>query len=133
MTTVAQEILVPPQSDIMRVAFLYVAQGESTLLFIPWSGVYRTILIDSNPGRKHGGINLVELLGDLFEGQQNRSLSYFVNTHPHSDHAGGLDEIEDNIEIDNVWHSGHNPGKNHEEAYRAVERLRQKVSKKGGE
>ena len=133
MTTTAQEILVPPQADIMRIVFLYVAQGESTLVFIPWNGVHRTMLIDSNQGRKHGGINLVDLLRDLFEGQQSGSLSYFVNTHPHGDHAGGLDEIEDSVEIDNVWHSGHNPGKDHEEAYRAIERLRQKVSKKGGE
>lgn len=133
MTTTAQEILRPPQADIMRIVFLYVAQGESTLVFIPWNGVHRTMLIDSNQGRKHGGINLVDLLCDLFEGQQSGSLSYFVNTHPHGDHAGGLDEIEDSLEIDNVWHSGHNPGKNHEEAYRAIERLRQKVTKKGGE
>ena len=133
MTTTAQEILLPPQSDIMRVVFLYVAQGDATLFFSPSGGNHLTMLIDSNLGRKNGGINLVDLLKDLFEGQDDGGLDYFVNTHPHLDHAGGLDEIEDAIEINNVWHSGHDPGKNHCEAYDALQRLRKKVSDKGGE
>ena len=133
MSTRAQEILLPPQSNIMRVVFLYVAQGDATLFFIPSGGRHLTMLIDSNQGRKHGGINLVELLQDLFEGQANGSLTYYVNTHPHLDHAGGLDEIQDAIEIDNVWHSGHDPGRNHCEAYDALQRLRKKVTDKGGE
>jgi competence protein ComEC len=133
MPTIAQEILTPPQSNMMRAVFLYVAQGDATLFFIPSGGGHITMLIDSNQGRKHGGINLVDLLQDLFEGQDDSSLDYFVNTHPHLDHAGGLDEIEDAIEIDNVWHSGHDPGKNHCEAYNALQRLRKKVTDKGGE
>lgn len=133
MTTTAQEILQPPQSEMMRVVFLYVAQGDATLFFIPSGGSHLTMLIDSNQGRKHGGINLVDLLKDLFEGQDDGGLDYFVNTHPHLDHAGGLDEIEEAIEIKNVWHSGHDPGKNHCEAYNALQRLRKKVSDKGGE
>jgi len=133
MATTAQEILWPPQSGIMRVVFLYVAQGDATLIFIPSGDSYLTMLVDSNQGRKHGGINLVELLQDLFERQDDSSLDYYVNTHPHLDHAGGLDEIQDAVEIDNVWHSGHDPGGNHCEAYDALQRLRKKVSDKGGE
>jgi competence protein ComEC len=133
LSTTAQNILLPPQNNMMRVVFLYVAQGESTLIFIPSNGSYLTMLIDSNQGRNHGGINLVEMLQDLFAGQENASLNYFVNTHPHLDHAGGLDEIQDAVEIDNIWHSGHKPGRQHDEAYRALERLRKKVVEKGGE
>lgn len=133
MSTVAKNILLPPANNVMRVVFLYVAQGESTLLFIPTTTSHLTMLIDSNQGRKHGGINLVNMLQDLFEGQNGVGLTYFVNTHPHSDHAGGLDEIVDAIEIENVWHSGHNPGKDHEDAYQAVQRLRKKVQRRGGE
>jgi beta-lactamase superfamily II metal-dependent hydrolase len=116
---------------MMRVVFLYVAQGDATLFFIPSNGSHLTMLIDSNQGRKHGGINLVALLKDLFE--DGGGLTYFVNTHPHLDHAGGLDEIAEGIEIDNVWHSGHDPGKDHCEAYDALQRLRKKVWYKGGE
>lgn len=133
MSTTAQEILIPPQSGIMRVVFLYVAQGDATLIFIPYGAGYLTMLVDSNQGRKHGGINLVNLLQDLFKGQSEGGLDYFVNTHPHLDHAGGLDEIQDAVEIRNVWHSGHDPGRNHCEAYDALQRLRKKVAEKGGE
>jgi competence protein ComEC len=133
MSNTARNMLLPPASDLMRVVFLYVAQGESTLLFIPSGASHQTMLIDSNQGRKHGGINLVTMLQDLFESRTNDGLTYFVNTHPHSDHAGGLDEILDAIPIGNVWHSGHNPGKNHEDAYQAVQRLRKSVQEKGGE
>jgi competence protein ComEC len=91
------------------------------------------MLIDSNQGRKNGGINLVELLQDLFKDQDDGGLDYYVNTHPHLDHAGGLDEIQEAVEIRNVWHSGHDPGNNHCEAYDALQRLRKKVSDKGGE
>jgi hypothetical protein len=40
MATTAQEILLPPQGGMMRVVFLYVAQGDATLIFIPSGGGY---------------------------------------------------------------------------------------------
>ncbi|MDQ3801422.1 MAG: MBL fold metallo-hydrolase [Acidobacteriota bacterium] len=128
----AQNILLPPQTNMMRVVFLYVGQGESTLLFIPNNGTHLKMLIDSNQGRNTGGIDLIKMLKDLCEGEEAR-LDYFVNTHPHSDHAGDLDAIQDEIEITNVWHSGHDPGPNHSEAYNALKKLRKKVSDNGGE
>ena len=132
MSTIAQDLLVPP-SNLMRVVFLYVAQGESTLVFIPSASDHLTMLIDSNQGRKHGGINLVTMLQDLFRSQNGSGLGYYVNTHPHSDHAGGLDEIADAVPIQNIWHSGHNPGLEHEIAFQAVQRVRKSVVEKGGE
>jgi len=128
----ASDILTPPSTDIMRFVFLYVGQGESTLLFIPDGQRHKTMLIDSNQGRKSGGIDLVRMLQELLEGRDDDHLNYFVNTHPHKDHAGGLDEISDAITIDNIWHSGHNPGKDESDAYDSVERLRKKVQKAGG-
>lgn len=130
--TVAQDILTPPQADVLRFAFLYVGQGESTLVFIPNQGKHLKMLIDTNQGRKTGGIDLIKLLKDLCDGEEPR-LDYFVNTHPHSDHAGDLDAIQDEIEFSNVWHSGHDPGPNHCDAYNALKRLRKKMSDKGGE
>lgn len=132
MSTTAQDILLPPQPDILRVVFLYVGQGESTLVFIPNYGSHLKMLIDSNQGRKTGGIDLIRMLKNLFDGEESR-LDYFVNTHPHSDHAGDLDEIQDEIEISNVWHSGHDPGPNHCDSYNALKRLRKKVADNGGE
>ena len=132
MSTPAQDILIPPQADIFRAVFLYVGQGESTLLFIPNNGTHIKMLIDTNQGKNTGGIDLIEMLKDLFDGEEER-LDYFVNTHPHGDHAGDLDAIQDEIEITNVWHSGHDPGPDHNGAYKALERLRKKVVDNGGE
>jgi competence protein ComEC len=126
----ASDILTPPSTDIMRFAFLYVGQGEATLVFIPNGGSHITMLIDANQGRKTGGIDLVRMLKDLLDGDH---LDYFVNTHPHLDHAGEVDEISDAITIDNIWHSGHKPGKDQDQAYQAIQRLRKKVQKAGGE
>lgn len=132
MTTTAQEILIPPQKDIFRAVFLYVGQGESTLLFVPNGDEHLKMLIDSNQGKSSGGINLIEMLKDLCDGE-DPSIDYFVNTHPHMDHAGNLDDIREEIDIKSVWHSGHRPGKKNEDAYKAVERLRDEVNEKGGE
>jgi len=129
----ASDILTPPSTDVMRFVFLYVGQGESTLVFIPDSGRHKTMLIDANQGRRTGGVDLVRLLKDLLEDRDDDHLNYFVNTHPHMDHAGELDEISDAIVIDNIWHSGHKPGKDHDDAYQAIQRLRDKVKKSGGE
>jgi beta-lactamase superfamily II metal-dependent hydrolase len=130
--TPAQDILLPPQTDILRIVFLYVGQGESILVFIPNQGKHLKMLIDSNQGRKTGGIDLIRMLKELCKGSEAR-LDYFVNTHPHSDHAGDLDAIQGEIEFSNVWHSGHDPGPNHCDAYNALQRLRKKVTDSGGE
>jgi competence protein ComEC len=132
MSTIAQEVLLPPQFSMMRVVFLYVGQGESTLVFIPSNCGHLTMLIDSNQGRVNGGIDIPRMLKDLFQGQDSAQLNYYVNTHPHMDHAGGLDEIQDVVNVINVWHSGHYPGRAHEEAYKALERLRKMAANRGG-
>ncbi len=129
----ASDILTPPSTDVMRFAFLYVGQGEATLVFIPNGGSHKTMLIDANQGRKTGGVDLVRMLEDLLADRDDDHLNYFVNTHPHMDHAGELDEISDAITIDNIWHSGHDPGNDHDDAYQAIQRLREKVQDAGGE
>lgn len=129
----ASDILNPPANNVMRFVFLYVGQGESTLLFVPNGACHKTMLVDCNQGRRTGGIDLVKMLKDLLSDRVDDHLNYFVNTHPHLDHAGELDEISDAVVIDNVWHSGHKPGKDQEAAYQAVQRLREKVTERGGE
>ena len=129
----ASDILNPPSNNVMRFVFLYVGQGESTLVFIPDGAGHKTMLIDCNQGRRTGGIDLVRMLKDLLASRADDHLNYFVNTHPHLDHAGELDEISEAIIIDNIWHSGHKPGKDQDQAYQAVQRLRAKVSDRGGE
>jgi competence protein ComEC len=132
MMNKAQEIL-EPQTGVFRTVFLHVGQGESTLLFHPEGSGHRVMLIDSNLDEERGGTNLVKMLEDLFDGGTFDELDYYVNTHPHSDHAGAIDDISDAVTIRNVWHSGHDPGREHGEAYQALKRLRDKVKKAGGE
>ncbi|MED0708834.1 ComEC/Rec2 family competence protein [Aneurinibacillus aneurinilyticus] len=109
MTNKAKELLLPNEEVIFRVCFLYVGQGDATLLTIPTDEGYKFMLIDCNVDKKAGGIELARLVKDLTDG----TLDYFVNTHPHMDHLCGLKELSEEVEIKEVWHSGHIPGKQH--------------------
>lgn len=109
MSNKAQEILIPNQPGVFRVCFAYVGQGDATILSIPTEEGYQFMLIDANKDKSAGGIDLAALLNDLTEG----TLHYFVNTHPHKDHLDGLKEIAEKIEILEIWHSGHTPGRDH--------------------
>jgi competence protein ComEC len=116
MSNRAKEIIVPSEPHIFRAVFLYVGQGESTLLVIPDAENYKYALIDSNYDEDAGGIDIIKLLKDLFDGQ-NKGLDVYINTHPHKDHLGKVKEIYEKIGINQLWHSGHKPGGEHKEIY----------------
>lgn len=119
MTNYAKEIIIPNKSGIFRIVFLYVGQGDSTLLVIPDGEEYKYVLIDTNNDKKNGGIDNTALLKDLLD----ESLDIFVNTHPHKDHLTGVKTIHDDIGIKEIWHSGHKPGKEHDDAYQEMEEV----------
>src|SRR5688572_24976709 len=122
MATVAQQILQPVKPGIFRTAFLYTGQGESTFMIIPTGpkvSDYRHVLIDSDKDNEANEIDLVKLLKDLFQGKEMPKFD-FINTHPHNDHIGGIKEIYDEIGIDEVWHSNHNPGGIHKDKYEGL-------------
>lgn len=125
MENKAKEILLPKKKGIFRAVFLYVGQGESTLLIIPEGEDYRFMSIDSNLGKEVNGINLGKLLKDLLD----EKLEIFVNTHPHKDHLGGIKEIYETVGIKEIWHSGHIPGGEHKDAYEEFK----EVMKEAGE
>jgi competence protein ComEC len=56
----------------------------------------------------------------------------FFNTHPHNDHLLGIEELEEEVKISRVFHSGHIPGKDDEAAYKQLENVMKKVEKQGG-
>lgn len=109
----AQDLIIPKINGVFRTVFLYVGQGESTLLVIPDGQGWKYMLIDTNTDVENGGIDVVKLLKDLLD----NGLDVFVNTHPHNDHLKGLKAIYDAVTIKEVWHSGHTPGKAHYDAY----------------
>ena len=116
-----EEILGTLEDGILRAIFLYVGQGEATLVFFPKAeGGHLSMLVDCNRAVDLQGIDLVRLLADVLP---NKNLDYFVNTHPHSDHLGGLKEIRETFTITNVWHSGHKPGKKHDGPYQELKAL----------
>ncbi len=78
------------------------------------------MLLDNNIDRSAGGIDTVKLLKDLL-GEKN--LDVFMNTHPHKDHTEGIEAIHKEVGVKEVWHSGHEPGEKHDDAYQEMKRV----------
>lgn len=127
MSNKAKEIIIPDKK-VFRIIFLYVGQGDSTLLVVPDGDNHKFVLIDSNKDESAGGIDIIRLLEDLFE-DENRGLDIYINTHPHIDHLDSVKEIYTNkkIGISQVWHSGHIPGKDHKDAYDSLRYVMDKI------
>lgn len=95
----AQDIIIPKVNSVFRTIFLYVGQGESTLLVIPVGQGWKYMLVDTNNDMANGGIDVVKLLNDLLD----NGLDVFANTHPHNDHLKGIKTIHDSVTIKEVW------------------------------
>lgn len=129
--TIARKVLWPNDDNILvRVAFLYVGQGASAIVFMKAPNGYKVLVVDINLDRKNGGIDVPRLVEELMDGQE---VEAFVNTHPHNDHLCGTAELSDAVTINNVWHSGHKPGKDDESKYQELKDLIKKVTDAGGE
>lgn len=120
----AQEVIIPPETGVFRTIFLYVGQGDATLLVIPDNENYKYLLIDTNLDKETEGIDLIKLLEDLLG---DNKLDIFVNTHPHNDHLNGIRDIYEKIGINEIWHSGHKPSKLHDDAYKDLKYVLNKV------
>lgn len=131
--TVAKNLLLPAQG-VARVVFLYVGQGESTLLIAPDGAGFRYMLVDVKRSHAHGGMDVVAMLEDLLPRDAGGKpvLDVFVNTHPHCDHIGGVAQLRERIIVREVWHSGFEPSDHHQSAYAEYMKLVEEVSKNGG-
>jgi len=118
MSNKAKDIIIPQESGIFRIVFLYVGQGDSTLLVLPFGEEYKYMLIDCNQNNLFGGVDLPILLKDLTD-----TLHYFVNTHPHKDHISGIKRIASAVNIEEIWHSGHIPGGEHKDMFKEFEEV----------
>lgn len=124
MSNKAKEIIIP-EPHVFRIIFLYVGQGDSTLLVVPNGEKHMYVLIDSHQDESAGGIDILRLLEDLFEDKEE--LDVYINTHPHNDHLGAVKEIYKEIGIKQLWHSGHKPGGGHKEVYKDLEYVIKKL------
>jgi competence protein ComEC len=133
--SITNDILGPLDPDTMRIIFLYVGQGEATLVLMPnGQGQHLSMLIDCNLGASLKGINVPTFLKDILPSSVSGLplLDVFVNTHPHSDHLGGLDEVCRTVQVGAVWHSGHVPSSAHEGPYGNLDKLIRDVRRRGG-
>jgi len=128
MSNKAKDIIIP-NKKVFRIIFLYVGQGDSTLLVVPDGDAHKYVLVDSHNDESLGGINIIKLLEDLFEDGDSKGLDVYINTHPHKDHLGLVKDIYKNkkIGIKQLWHSGHKPGKDHEDAYKDLKYVMDKI------
>lgn len=117
MASVAKDIIIP-EKGVFRIVFLYIGQGEATIMAIPDGTDHRFVLIDCHVDNQFGGIKLADMIKDLTD-----CLDIFINTHPHNDHLKGIKEISSVVTIGEIWHSGHNPGRDHSEAYDELKEL----------
>ena len=106
-----------PQVGTFRTIFLYVGQGDATLMIIPDGDNHKYVLIDSNKDEKNNGIDITK----LFKNQIPNGELVFINTHPHNDHVRGADEIKDLI--GEVWETGFEPSKEHDDAKKIINSL----------
>lgn len=129
----AHHLLNPP-AKVFRAIFLFVGQGESTLFLVPDGTMHKSMLVDCNRAPKLGGIDLPKLLQNLPTKRDDGSarLDVFVNTHPHNDHVCGVGDIHDATHIEQVWHSGHVPSKDHQGPYQDLLDVIKAVRKRGG-
>lgn len=78
----------------LKVHFLDVGQGDSTLIELPNSKV---VLIDG--GNKADSDFLVDYIKNL----DIKTIDYIIATHPHADHIGGLPQVIEEFDIGKVY------------------------------
>lgn len=84
---------VSEEKENLQVYFFDVGQADSILV----KNEDQTMLIDA--GNNEDGELLVKNLQTL----QVTKIDYLIGTHPHEDHIGGLDDIIQNFEIENIY------------------------------
>lgn len=133
MGNVAQDVIWPSSDEdvLVRAVYLYVGQGDATIFMVKDGDTYRVVLVDINRDEKNGGIDVPKLMEDLLEDDDGQLV--FCNTHPHSDHLRDIEPLSDEVDIHEVWHSGHKPSKDHNDAYKSLQKVIKKVKKKHGD
>lgn len=88
-----QEVQVQQVSSDLTIHYIDVGQADSILII----NKEYSMLIDA--GNNEDG----PLLVDYLKEQNITKIDYVVGTHPHEDHIGGLDDIINNIEVQEVY------------------------------
>lgn len=109
-------------TGVLRMTFLDVAQGDSTLLDLPDG---RLMLIDGGGNPDHGPEPGELVLLPQLRARRRERIDVVVITHPHPDHYGGVRALLGKVEIGEIWDSGQADGEpGHDEAAVLLARAR---------
>lgn len=117
------------RENVMKIHFLNVGHGDMTL--IDFDGVYT--LVDCKISSKDDkAFKYIDSIIPSPGNGKKKKLEYVVVTHPDADHIKGLDIINDNYEIGQIWESGFRRSEDAEESpeYDAFLEIIGKVSTK---
>jgi competence protein ComEC len=105
----------PTDLSELKVHFIDVGQGDSTLLQFSDDGEDFTILIDAG---NWTGDEVVQYL----KMQHVKQIDIAVGTHPDADHIGQLDQVINTINVGEVWLSGNtNPSQTFQRLLKAID------------
>lgn len=79
--------------ESLKVYFIDVGQADSILII----NNSQSALIDA--GNNEDGKNILQFIKD----KGITKLDYIIGTHPHEDHIGGMDDIINNIDVENIY------------------------------
>ncbi|TKC19444.1 MBL fold metallo-hydrolase [Robertmurraya kyonggiensis] len=87
------------KGDFLKVHYIDVGQGDSTLFQVSDNGQEYTLLIDAGD---FSGDEVVEYL----QASGNKKINIAIGTHPDADHIGQLDQVIEGFDVEEVWLSG---------------------------
>ena len=91
----------PLEGRLLKVHFIDVGQGDSTLIQTPDG---RSVLVDAGDETSGGKV------ADYLLGKGVQRIDLLVITHPHSDHIGGLPRVLDEFGVSRVLDTGYPHG-----------------------
>ena len=110
-----------PDNRNLRMAFLSVGQGDSTLIRFPDG---RTMLVDGGGYLKDNGKDFGErYLVPALHSLKVKRIDLMVLTHPHPDHLGGLPAVAEEFEVKEFWQGSEaGQGTEYQRLFRALNR-----------